>query len=75
MNIEIIAFDADDTLWDNEPLFQSIEKELCILLTEYGNMERIFHSVRYRGEKSGTVRLWSKSLYAVDDRNGTQSER
>lgn len=41
MNIEIIAFDADDTLWDNEPLFQSIEKELCILLTEYGDMERI----------------------------------
>ncbi|MDH6310250.1 putative hydrolase of the HAD superfamily [Dysgonomonas sp. PFB1-18] len=41
MNIEIIAFDADDTLWDNEPLFQSIEKELCTMLTEYGDMEHI----------------------------------
>lgn len=41
MNIDIIAFDADDTLWDNEPLFQSIEKELCELLKEYGNRESV----------------------------------
>ena len=25
--IKIIAFDADDTLWSNEPFFQEIEKQ------------------------------------------------
>lgn len=40
-DIQIIAFDADDTLWDNEPLFQNAEKELCNLLSEYGNHEQI----------------------------------
>ena len=25
-DIEIIAFDADDTLWSNEPFFQEIER-------------------------------------------------
>jgi len=40
-NVQIIAFDADDTLWDNEPLFQNVEKEVCSLLSEYGNKEEI----------------------------------
>lgn len=41
INLEIIAFDADDTLWDNEPLFQNAEKELCNLLSEYGDKTQI----------------------------------
>ncbi len=40
-DIKIVAFDADDTLWDNEPLFQNIEKELCGLLTEYADTKEI----------------------------------
>lgn len=39
--IQIIAFDADDTLWDNEPVFQDVEKEFCDLLSEYGNKKDI----------------------------------
>lgn len=39
--IEIIAFDADDTLWDNEPLFKEVEKEFCEILAEYGDMAGI----------------------------------
>lgn len=37
MNNEIttIAFDADDTLWINEPYFQEAEKEFCMLLQNY----------------------------------------
>ena len=32
--IKIIAFDADDTLWSNEPFFQDIEREYtCLLYT------------------------------------------
>src|ERR1700744_5515583 len=35
MNIKVIAFDADDTLWVNEPYFQYTEKKFCRLLEEY----------------------------------------
>lgn len=39
--IEIIAFDADDTLWVNEPYFQETEQEFCKLLTPYLPEENI----------------------------------
>ncbi len=35
MNIKVIAFDADDTLWQNENYFQEIEKKFCELMEEY----------------------------------------
>lgn len=34
-NIQTIAFDADDTLWINEPYFQEAEQQFCTLLKEY----------------------------------------
>lgn len=33
--IQVIAFDADDTLWVNEPYFQETEREFCNLLQDY----------------------------------------
>lgn len=33
--IQVIAFDADDTLWANEPFFQETERKLCALLEDY----------------------------------------
>jgi len=33
--IKIIAFDADDTLWDNELYFQEAEKKFCELLEDF----------------------------------------
>ncbi len=39
--IKVIAFDADDTLWVNEPFFQEIEKSFCELLQEYGTQKEI----------------------------------
>ena len=33
--IEVIAFDADDTLWDNETLFKEAENKLAELLAAY----------------------------------------
>nr|WP_302831354.1 HAD family hydrolase [uncultured Bacteroides sp.] len=33
--IEFIAFDADDTLWENELDFQEFEQKFCNLLSEY----------------------------------------
>lgn len=35
MSIKVIAFDADDTLWVNEPYFRDIEKLFCALLSDY----------------------------------------
>ncbi len=35
MNIKVIAFDADDTLWVNEPYFKEIEEKFCGLLGDY----------------------------------------
>lgn len=35
MAIKVVAFDADDTLWINEPYFQEIEKKFCELLEDY----------------------------------------
>jgi len=35
MDIKAIAFDADDTLWVNEPYFQETEKKFCALLEDY----------------------------------------
>lgn len=34
-NIKVIAFDADDTLWVNEPYFQETERRFCELLEDY----------------------------------------
>ena len=41
MNIKAIAFDADDTLWDNEPFFLDVEKKMCEILSPYGSTEKI----------------------------------
>ena len=35
MPLQVIAFDADDTLWVNEPYFQETEKKFCALLEDY----------------------------------------
>ena len=35
MSFKVIAFDADDTLWINEPYFQETEKKFCALLEDY----------------------------------------
>jgi len=33
--IELVALDADDTLWHNEPLFTSVRDQFCALLDHY----------------------------------------
>ncbi len=35
MNLKVIAFDADDTLWVNEPYFRETEEHFCSLLEDY----------------------------------------
>lgn len=33
--IKVIAFDADDTLWDNQVFYDKVESEFCHLLAGY----------------------------------------
>lgn len=35
MNLKVIAFDADDTLWDNEAYFLEAENKFCELMEDY----------------------------------------
>ena len=34
-DIQVIAFDADDTLWKNEPYFREMEERFCELLEDF----------------------------------------
>ena len=40
-HIKVIAFDADDTLWINEPFFRDVEDKYTALLGEYAAPEEI----------------------------------
>ena len=35
MDIKVVAFDADDTLWHNESYFQEMEERFAVLLEDY----------------------------------------
>ncbi len=39
--IEIIAFDADDTLWENETFFREAEVEFCEILSDFDSEDTI----------------------------------
>lgn len=41
MNIKVIAFDADDTLWVNEPYFKATEEQFCSLLADYASLHEL----------------------------------
>jgi len=41
LHIKAIAFDADDTLWVNEPYFQETERKFCALLEDYASHHAI----------------------------------
>ena len=43
--IKVIAFDADDTLWDNEPFFQAAAQTASKILSDYGTEEEISKSL------------------------------
>ena len=43
--VKYIAFDADDTLWVNEPYFRIAEKEYCTLLERFATREEIISTL------------------------------
>jgi putative hydrolase of the HAD superfamily len=49
-DFDLIAFDADDTLWHTESLYHEIQQQYAVLLAEYGSPEEIEHKL-YQTEK------------------------
>ncbi|MES2485111.1 MAG: HAD family hydrolase [Bacteroidota bacterium] len=45
MNLKVIAFDADDTLFINEPYFEETEKAFCVLMEDYLSHQGISQEV------------------------------
>ncbi len=43
--IRVIGFDADDTLWENEPYFEEIERKFCVLMENYLSHQSISQEV------------------------------
>lgn len=39
--IKVLAFDADDTLWESEPLYREAERQWAGILKEYGTLEEL----------------------------------
>ncbi|MBR1927850.1 MAG: HAD family hydrolase [Bacteroidales bacterium] len=39
--VKVLAFDADDTLWSNEPLFRDAEKKVAEALSDFGDFQYI----------------------------------
>ena len=68
--IKVIAFDADDTLWSNEPFFQEIEKQYTDLLKPYGTSEDIsaalfqteMNNLKYLGYGDSFACEWTKDF-------------
>jgi putative hydrolase of the HAD superfamily len=45
MNPKIIAFDADDTLWHNEPYFDEAQAKFCELFADYASNQEILQLI------------------------------
>ena len=41
-DIRLVAFDADDTLWDNQSLFDTAVEDYCALMSEYGTRDEMY---------------------------------
>ncbi len=44
-DIKVVAFDADDTLWDNQTQFDEVENQYCKILRAYGDEDFIKQSL------------------------------
>lgn len=48
-DIRLVAFDADDTLWDNQSLFDNAVEDYCALMSPYGTRDEMY-SALYKTE-------------------------
>jgi len=61
--IEVIGFDADDTLWINETYYLETENEFCRLLAQYRDSSREISAELYKIE-TGNMRLYGYGIKA-----------
>lgn len=54
--IKVIAFDADDTLWNLQSYFDQVEKEYCALLSDYGSA-RFISAELFKTESANMAEL------------------
>lgn len=64
--IKVIGFDADDTLWVNEPYFQEVERQFCLILKPYLN-EAIQRIVSDRNAEPRNIWLRRQGFYFSHD--------
>lgn len=50
-NVKVIAFDADDTLWDCQSYFDDVERQYCRLLEPYATADEVSASL-FRTEEA-----------------------
>jgi putative hydrolase of the HAD superfamily len=70
MNLKVIAFDADDTLFVNEPYFQEVEQKFCALMQDYlshqGLSQELFKTEIDNLDLYGYVSSFTTLLMQVD---------
>jgi putative hydrolase of the HAD superfamily len=85
-NIKIIGFDADDTLWVNEPYYRNTEKKLCQILEKFTpleNSKKLLYEIEIKnlplygyGTKAFTLSLIETALKASNNQiNGIDIEK
>lgn len=60
--VKVIGFDADDTLWDNEPFYRQTEYKFCMLLKDFMDEETLNHEL-YKTE-IGNLMLYGYGIKA-----------
>ena len=78
MPIDIIAFDADDTLWENEPHYTAALEKLCSWLAPFADAEQVrktmaeadIHNLQYYGYgiKAYTLTMLETASRIADSR-------
>lgn len=60
--VKVIGFDADDTLWDNEPFYRQTEHKFCMLLKDFMDEETLNNEL-YKTE-IGNLALYGYGIKA-----------
>ena len=74
--IRIIGFDADDTLWHNENIFERAHEGYLHLLARHHPAAEVNHgAVCDRDAEPAALRLWHRGLHPEQRRGGHRAER
>ena len=63
---DVVAFDADDTMWINEPYFQQIEEKFCKLLEDFATRHNISQEL-LKTEIQNILSVFQNTLSVLDE--------